>query len=85
MEWVEYSTCIHTCVAVYCRQANVNIEHVCAQMHNNIIIIFCDCVHVYIYIHVHATSFFLSISEKCSYIRDCSCKYNSDGAEVFNA
>ena len=22
---------------------------------------------------VHATSFFLSISEKCSYIRDCSC------------
>ena len=23
-----------------------------------------------------ATSFFLSISEKCSYIRDCSCIYN---------
>ena len=23
-----------------------------------------------------ATSFFLSISEKCSYIRDCSCRYH---------
>ena len=25
------------------------------------------------YMYMFATSFFLSISEKCSYIRDCSC------------
>ena len=28
---------------------------------------------IYTHVHVHATSFFLSISEKCSYTHDCSC------------
>ena len=53
----------------------------------NVILQYCDCcercvqyisiiyVHVFLRSLLFATSFFLSISEKCSYIRDCSCIY----------
>ena len=37
----------------------------------------CTCEFFFLHSLLFATSFFLSISEKCSYIRDCSCTCSS--------